>query len=373
MKEKGIPPIVIRVLIYAYEEQEAWVKLNGKNSEKFKIGNGTRQGSVISPYLFSSCYLDGLIVELRKLDIGVHIGGIWYGACAYADDLCLMAMNRDMLQKMVKVCENYGLQHNLVFSTDPNPSKSKTKCVLFSGNNCKSHPVPVILDEKPLPWVDRVEHLGHILQSNGSMEADACRARASFNRRADDIRDNLFFAHPKQVVQGIQLYCCDGYGAMLYDLRSEYSEKYFKAWNVQIRNAWRVSEQTHTYLVENYFAAGQSSLRVQTFSKYSKFVQKLLQSPSKEIRFLSKVLKSDTRSTLGKNIWFLNNLTNVNIILTNKYQMRSAIPKNPIPENDQWRVRLLNVLLDARKSKNYEDLNLNKEQLDSMIQSLCIS
>ena len=53
--------------------------------------------------------------------------------------------------------------------------------------------------------------------------------------------------------------------------------------------------------------------------------------------------------------------------------MRSAIPKNPIPENDQWRVRLLNVLLDARKSKNSEDLNLNKEQLDSMIQSLCIS
>ena len=71
------------------------------------------------------------------------------------------------------------------------------------------------LDDKPLPWVERVEHLGHILQSNGSMEADACRARASFNRRADDIRDNLFFAHPKQVVQGIQLYCCDGFGAML--------------------------------------------------------------------------------------------------------------------------------------------------------------
>ena len=119
----------------------------------------------------------------------------------------------------------------------------------------------------------------------------------------------------------------------------------------------------------NYFAAGQSSLRVQTFSRYSKFVQKLLQSPSKEIRFLGKVLKSDTRS----NIWILNNLTNVNIILTNKYQMRSAILVDPIQGNDQWRVRLLNVLLDARKSNNCEDLNLNKEQLDSMIQSLCIS
>ena len=150
-------------------------------------------------------------------------------------------------------------------------------------------------------------------------------------------------------------------------------EKYFRAWNVPIRNAWRVSEQTHTYLVENYFAAGQSSLRIQTYTKYAKFEQKLLQSPSKEIRFLSKVLKSDPRSTLGKNIWFLNNVININILVTNKYQLRIAIPVNPIPENDQWRVGLLNVLLDARKSKNCENLNLNKEQLDSMIQSLCIS
>ena len=44
--------------------------------------------------------------------------------------------------------------------------------------------------------------------------------------------------------------------------------------------------------------------------------------------------------------------------------MRSVISVDPIPENDQWIVRLLNVLLDARKSKNYEDLNLNREQFD---------
>ena len=111
---------------------------------------------------------------------------------------------------------------------------------MFSGNNCQSLPVKVKLDGKPLPWVDRVNHLGHVLQSDGSMEADACRARASFLSRADDIRDNLFFADPIQIVQAIQLYCCDGYVTMLWNLRSEYSEKYFKAWNVQLRNSWLV-------------------------------------------------------------------------------------------------------------------------------------
>ena len=97
------------------------------------------------------------------------------------------------------------------------------------------------------------------------MEADACRARASFLSRADDIMDNLYFADPAQRVQAIELYCSDGCGAMLWNLRSKYSEKYFKAWNIQIRNAWQVSSMTHTYLVEHYFAAGKTSLRSQTY------------------------------------------------------------------------------------------------------------
>lgn len=311
-----------------------------------------------------------MITKLRKLDIGIHIGGLWFGCCAYADDLCLMASNRDVLQKMVTICQDYGYEHNLVFSTDPDPKKSKTKCVNYS---TYKQQCPVILDGKPLPWVDRVEHLGHIFQSNGSMEADACRARASFMSRADDIRDNLFFAHPMQIVKAIELYCCDGYGAMLWDLRSSFSEKYFKGWNVQIRNAWQVSEQTHTYLVENYFAIGHSSLRSKTYSKYSKFVQKLLSSPSKEIRFLSKILLNDPRSTLCKNVWFLNDLTNVDIVKASKLQMKCSIPVNHIPVSDQWRVGMLNVLIEARMTKNYEQLKTNKEQLNALLESLCIS
>ena len=107
--------------------------MNGPNiSKQFRIANGTRQGSVLSPHLFSACYLDELITNLRKLDIGCHIAGVWFGACAYADDIVLLSNNRDTLQKMVNVCQQYGADHNLTFSTDPDPKKSKTKCVLFT-------------------------------------------------------------------------------------------------------------------------------------------------------------------------------------------------------------------------------------------------
>ena len=51
--ERNLPPIVIRMLIYIYEEQEGCVKLVGLRSASFRLTNGTRQGSVLSPTLFS--------------------------------------------------------------------------------------------------------------------------------------------------------------------------------------------------------------------------------------------------------------------------------------------------------------------------------
>ena len=70
---------------------------------------------------------------MAKLQLGYHIGGYWLGGCGYADDLILLAPSRDVLQRMIEVCEIYASEHNLEFSTHPEPSKSKTKCVYFCG------------------------------------------------------------------------------------------------------------------------------------------------------------------------------------------------------------------------------------------------
>ena len=45
-----IPAIVVRVLIFSYKEQLAWVRWGRSyTSQTFGISNGTRQGSVASP------------------------------------------------------------------------------------------------------------------------------------------------------------------------------------------------------------------------------------------------------------------------------------------------------------------------------------
>ena len=103
------------------------------------------------------------------------------GVCAYADDLLCMAPNRTMPQQMMTVCEQYGKSHNIVFSTDPVPSKSKTKCMLICGKNkVTKYPDRVILDGQCLPWVEKALHLAHTLHQDGLTHQDAKIHRAVF-------------------------------------------------------------------------------------------------------------------------------------------------------------------------------------------------
>ena len=181
--DKGLPPIVVRVLVFMYEEQTGWVTLAGRQSSPFTLTNGTRQGSVLSPLIFS-VYLDDLLRELRRLQLGCSIAGCWYGACGYADDLIILAPNREVLQRMLEVCEVYAAEHNLVFSTDPIPAKSKSKCVYFCGRPGKvKYPQPVQLEGKDLPWVESADHLGHTLSQLTNMGKDCQRARGTFIRK----------------------------------------------------------------------------------------------------------------------------------------------------------------------------------------------
>ena len=110
--QRKLPPMVIRVLIFVYQEQRAWVKWERARSRTFTISNGTRQGSVLSPALFS-VYMDDLIKELRRAGVGCHLGGVFCGVVGYADDLLLLAPSRSAMVTMLKTCEAWSSQLTL--------------------------------------------------------------------------------------------------------------------------------------------------------------------------------------------------------------------------------------------------------------------
>ena len=366
----GVPPIAVRAFIFAYQEQKAWVRIGRSNSETFGLKNGTRQGSILSPFWFG-IYLNVLLQKLRKLGLGCHVAGVWLGALAYADDLCLLAPNRHVLQKMVTICQEFGMEHNLAFSTDPVPAKSKTKCVLFRGSKRVDYPAPIMLNGEPLPWVPECEHLGHKLHESMTWDSDITRATSTFKRKAADVREKLFFSHPIQKVQGIQVWACSSYGAMLWDMQSEATMKYLRCWNIQIRLAYKVSYATHCNIVENVLCNGHPSLKKQIYSRYPKFVKSLLQSTSREVGFLAALVLNDQRSLLCRNISYLNDLCKINVLTVNKWKMKQSIPK--LPPVEPWRESLLTKLLQIRFNKEYFVNNISKKQNDQWIESLCIS
>ena len=66
---------------------------------------------------------------------------------------------------MLNVCEKYALEHSMHFSTDKDPRKSKTKCMLFSTSRSANQIKPVCLNGDELPWVDSARHLGNYLST----------------------------------------------------------------------------------------------------------------------------------------------------------------------------------------------------------------
>ena len=364
--DKGVPAVVVRVFIYAYQEQKGWVRLAGSNSDTFGLSNGSRQGSILSPFYFA-VYLDRLVKILRNMRLGCHVLGVWVGAVLYADDVFLLAPNHFVLQRMVTVAEEYATEHNLVFSP------SKTMCIIFRGSQRVQPQPPVMLNGKPLQYCQTVTHLGHVLHESGKMDSDADRARGSFNRRATDIRDQLYFSWPSTKCRAINLNACDAYGLVLHELSSDATQKVFRAWNTQCKQAWSIPASSHISLLEKYFCSDLISLRRQVYSRYPGFVKKLLNSTSHEVRFLANIGINDQRSVLCRNIRFLNEVSKINVMIEPKWKLREAMPFQSKEEPEPWRMSLLTTFLSARINKTYSDLNLTYKQLNAMIDSLCSS
>jgi len=73
--DDAIPVALVHLLVVWYSKQEMCVKWNSVLSGCFTIGNGTRQGGILSPYLFSR-YIRGPIQSIASSHVGYSIGDI---------------------------------------------------------------------------------------------------------------------------------------------------------------------------------------------------------------------------------------------------------------------------------------------------------
>ena len=131
MLKAGLSTIFLRLLIFIYTEQFANVRWNGEISTIFSMHNGVRQGAVLSALAYCF-YCEELFTLLERKRSGCWVEGFYMGLLGYSDDNICPAPSLTALQDMLKTCQEYEASYNLRFSTDPNPTKCKTKTILES-------------------------------------------------------------------------------------------------------------------------------------------------------------------------------------------------------------------------------------------------
>ena len=347
--ERQVPAIVARAMIYSYQEQYAWCRWGEARSEIFTIVDGTRQGSMASPFLWA-IYCDPLLARLRAAGVGCHVAGMWMGGQLYCDDVALLAPCRRAMAIMLKEAEMWAAEFNVTFSTDPDPKKSKSKLIFMCGNNrTLAKPAPLSLCGRALPWVASATHLGHELHESGDMTYDGQLKRAQYIGKSVEVRDSFGFASPPEVLTALNLYCTSYYGCLAgWDLGSAAASAFFSAQKTGVKLAWGVPRATHTYFLQQCLAPGATSARAEVLARFTGFFTGLRNSPSPEVRTMALLAARDLRTTTGSNIRMVEEASGLPVWNSTTAQVRRAVSRNelvPVPAADHWRLPYLKRLL----------------------------
>ena len=165
MKEMGFYEHVTDLIRSLYHNQEATVRTESGDIEWFTIGQGVRQGCILSPYLFN-IYAEYI---MRRAYDGVtgqmSVGGRKINNLRSADDTTLIAKSSDELQDIIDrvkaSSEEFGLHLNV----------KKTKTMVCRGDANQQ----VKVDGEVVEQVDTFNFLGSLI--------DKCRGQFTGNQK----------------------------------------------------------------------------------------------------------------------------------------------------------------------------------------------
>ena len=150
--DRGMSARLIKVICDWYGKTVSVVKWYNCLSEVCTVKSGIRQGGILSPILFN-IYTDVILRELSSLGCGCHLGGIFVGCIAYADDIILISASLCDLQRMLNVCYETGSRIDIIFNTE--------KSFLFKVGKVHGETLRELkIGDQCIKWVDRLRYLG---------------------------------------------------------------------------------------------------------------------------------------------------------------------------------------------------------------------
>lgn len=113
--ESILPKTVIRTLIQLYMNGDATVRYQNHKSAPFKLSQGVRQGSILSPHLYNF-YTKDILENIKSLNAGTYLPNMDTSIIAFADDIILLSPTLRGLQMMINKCVQKGCEHLIKFN-----------------------------------------------------------------------------------------------------------------------------------------------------------------------------------------------------------------------------------------------------------------
>ena len=209
----GLSTWIVALLAFWYSHQQMCVNWHGKMSSSFSIGNGTKQGGLLSPCLFN-CYVRKLIFNIIASNVGCNIGGFFTNILAYADDMVLLAPSWRALQHLLLILEV------CTYDIDLECNVNKTVCMIFPPKDKRKIVTSVFpclkLNNVELKFVDEFKYLGYIISNDERNDKDVLREVRGLFTRANILarRFGLCSVAVKTVL--FKSFCMSFYGMVLW-------------------------------------------------------------------------------------------------------------------------------------------------------------
>ena len=228
--ERDTPLYIVLMLKFWYTSQDLFVGWGNFQSEPFKMKNGIRQGSLLSPHLFN-VYVDDLNFRLNEKGVGCHIAGLPMNNLSYADDLVLISPSPAASNDLLGVCDEFAKENYVTFSS------TKSVCMRILPNNYMILRQPSIyLSGVKLSFVESFTYLGHLIVSDFSDDADILKENRKLCARGNCLIRKFNFCNVDVKCNLFKTYCYSLYCSSLWSL---YKKSTFNRLKVNYNNIMR--------------------------------------------------------------------------------------------------------------------------------------
>ena len=229
LESRGVPTYILRLLSNELIGQYICVRWGSTHSECFPIGNGVKQGGILSPLLFN-VYMDDLSLQLHRQPIGCSVGGTVVNHMLYADDIVLFAPSAKGLQKLLDLSHTYGCNHDIEF----NPLKSS---VMNIDSRKAGYAQSMTIGGKTLNTVTSFSYLGHIICNDLSDDADLKAKCRQMYAKSNTLRQKFHMCSTAVKVKLFTAYFSNVYMCALW---VNYRKTTFHQFIVAYNNSYRI-------------------------------------------------------------------------------------------------------------------------------------